>query len=218
MCKWLLLVKSCMLSWYCLYLKQVTLATPPVSMTDIQWGCADMWISHNRTHTQTQSHTHTHIWRHCGFLFAYSDTHSAHATHTAWQWPWYMYVCKTGRPSLCRPGPNHSSTLSRETTSQPLSLATEVTEESTWPWCIHPSFHISLLPFIRCPHLSTDSSGAVHAYTCSNFTGPSSSREEWPPPIYTPAPCRPLGCPFLMEMGWPVVPSSHPPSFRPPVR
>lgn len=152
-----------MLSWYCLYLKQVTLTPPPVSMTDIQWGCDDNWMFHNCTHTHTHVMSHTHIWRHCGILFAYSDTHSAHATHTAWQWPWYMYVCKTAQPFFCRPGPNHSSTLSRETTSQPLSLATEVTEENTWPWCIHPSFHLSLLPFIRCPCLSTDSSRAVHA-------------------------------------------------------
>lgn len=121
-------------------------------------------------HSPPPTHTHTYIWRHCGILFAYSDTHSAHATHTAWQWPWYMYVCKTGRPFYCRPGPNHSSTLSRETTSQPLSLATEVTEENTWPWCIHPFLHLSLLPFIHCPHLSTAAAGAeLCMHTCMHI-------------------------------------------------
>lgn len=151
-----------MLSWHCLYLKQVTLTPPPLS----QWqtpneaaltsGCSTIAPPHTHTHTCTDTDTRTKskalpdlicIFKHTQCTCnAHTDTH----THTAWQWLWYMYICKTGRPILRRPGPNHSSALSRETTSQPLSPATEVTEENTWPWRIHPSLHPSL-PLLHLP-------------------------------------------------------------------
>lgn len=190
-----------MLSWHCLYLKQVTLTPPPLS----QWqtpseaaltsGCSMIAV----THTHARTPTCAQIQRHCWIWFAYSNTHNAHAKHThiAWQWPWYMYICKTGQPILCRPGPNHSSVLSRETTSQPLSLATGVTEENTWPWCIHPSLHPSLPPTLpsfiywplRIPSLlQIQQQWHACLHTSSNFMGPSSGREEWLPPIYTPHP------------------------------
>jgi len=135
--------------------------TPIVSMTDTKWGYADIWMLYNYNHTHTHLHRHKQLHKIkgiCWILFAYSnsqctwntDTHTYTPPHTqiAWQWPWYMYICKPGQPILCRPGPNHSNTLSRETTSQPLSPATKVTEENIWPQFIHPSLHPSLPSFI----------------------------------------------------------------------
>lgn len=131
-----------------------------------------------------------------------THTHTHSMTMTMIQ---CMYICKTGQPIFFRPGPNHSSTLSRETNSQPLSLATEVTEENTWPWCIHPSLHPSLPSFIHCPPpipslLNIQQQWNACMHMSPDFMGPLSGREKWLPPIYAPVQDPRLS--ILMESRW----------------
>lgn len=210
MCKWVLLVKSGLLSWYCLYLKQVTLNPPPVSMTDIQWGCADIWMFHNCSDTHTLegiAGSYLHI-----------QTHTVHMQHT--QHDNGRDICMYVKLAGLFPAGQDPIIPAHWAERQPVS-------HSVWQqrWqkripdpgafispSIYPSFPLSAA--LTFPQTAAEP--CMHAYTCSNFMGPLSSHEEWPPPIYTPASSRPPGCPFLMAMGWPAVcpPILHPSNLQ----
>lgn len=176
--------------------------TPAVSMTDTEWGCADIWMFHNcaatHTHTHARTPTRAQNQRHCRILFAYSNTHNAHATriqtHTHTQRDNGYDICiyvKLAGPFSAGQDPiipvrwaerqpvSHSARQQRWQKRIPDPGA--FTRPSIHPF---PSF-ICRPPRIP-PLLLIQQQPHACMHRSPDFMGPSSGHEEWLPPLHAP--------------------------------